>query len=98
MRRRPPARWALHRANPWPLCHTIKGEIPMPKPQFHFKSQGNFIDGQFTQPQDPSGEWTSKSPGDFSDEIGRFHYSYSSVEHATRSAREAFPTWRKVPL
>src|SRR5271154_6617251 len=69
----------------------------MPKPQFHFKSQGSFIDGQFQQPQDSSGEWVSRSPGDFSDEIGRFQYAYSSVDRATRSAREAFAKWRKVP-
>jgi succinylglutamic semialdehyde dehydrogenase len=69
----------------------------MPKPQFHFKSQGCFIDGQFQQPQDPNGDWVSRSPADFSDELGRFQYGYSMVDRATRSAREAFSKWKKVP-
>ncbi|HUP58388.1 MAG TPA: aldehyde dehydrogenase family protein [Bdellovibrionota bacterium] len=70
----------------------------MPKPQFEFKSKGCFIDGRFQQPQDPNGEWVSRSPGDLADEIGRFQYSYSAIDQALRSAREAFPGWKRTSI
>lgn len=69
-----------------------------PKAKFNFPARGNYIGGEFQRPQDPQGEWVSKNPGDFSDELGRFQYSYASVDLAVKSAREAFHPWRRKPL
>jgi succinylglutamic semialdehyde dehydrogenase len=64
-------------------------------------TRGNYIDGRFTAPataSDVSGEWVSRSPADFSDEIGSFQYSYQSVDAAVDAAHRAFHSWRKKPL
>jgi succinylglutamic semialdehyde dehydrogenase len=45
----------------------------------------------------PNGEWVGKSPADFSDEIGKFSYSYAAIEEAVHAARAAFPAWRRLP-
>jgi succinylglutamic semialdehyde dehydrogenase len=58
---------------------------------------GNFIEGKFQRVVDAHGEWTSKSPADFSDELGKFQYSYASVDDAVQSARKAFLSWRRKP-
>jgi succinylglutamic semialdehyde dehydrogenase len=70
----------------------------MNKPKFNFPVLGNFFNGQFQRPASAHGEWVSRSPADFSDELGRFQYSYSSVEEAIQSARVAFPKWRRMPI
>lgn len=70
----------------------------MNKPRFQPKVLGNLIQGQFARPANPNGEWTVKSPADFSDELGKIAYSYSSVEEAVQSSRKAFVTWRKRPV
>ncbi len=57
-------------------------------------SRGNYIQGAFGHPADPQGEWVAKSPADSTDELGRFQYSYSSVEDAVGAARKAFASWR----
>ncbi len=44
--------------------------------------KGNFIDGEFRAPSRRDGEWISRSPGDFSDELGVFSYSYADVDRA----------------
>jgi succinylglutamic semialdehyde dehydrogenase len=62
--------------------------------RFKFPVRGNLIGGSFQKPTDVSGEWLGRSPADFSEETGRFEYSYSSVEDAVQSARKAFSTWR----
>src|SRR4051812_20972812 len=70
----------------------------MTKPKFHTTSRGNYIRGEFNQPIDPNGEIISKSPADFSDVLGKFRYSYHSVDDAVQSAKEAFVSWRKTTL
>src|SRR4051812_9554780 len=70
----------------------------MNKAKFTFKSQGNYIAGQFVRPSEPNGEWSSRSPADFTDEVAKFHYSYKSVDEAVASARKAFASWRKTAL
>jgi succinylglutamic semialdehyde dehydrogenase len=66
--------------------------------QFKFSVRGNFIQGQFQRSSSPNGEWTSRSPADFSDELGRFQYSYSSVDDGVASARSAEVAWRQMPV
>lgn len=66
----------------------------MGKQRFNFTVRGNFIQGEFVRPTDPNGEWVSRSPADFTDELGRFQYSYASVDEAVNSARGAFKAWR----
>lgn len=67
----------------------------MGKYRFHFVAQGDYVSGQFRRPSDPNGEWISKSPADFSDEMGKFQYAYSSVNEAVDSAKRAFSGWRR---
>jgi succinylglutamic semialdehyde dehydrogenase len=59
---------------------------------------GDFVDGRFKIPSDPSGEWVGKSPADFTDEIGRVRYSYASAEEAIHAANRAFESWRHLSL
>lgn len=68
---------------------------PHAQPKFEPQVRGNFIDGRFVLPADANGEWVSRSPGDFSDELGKFPYSYSAVAEAVGAARKAFPAWRR---
>src|SRR3954469_7980683 len=70
----------------------------MTESKFSPKVLGNFIQGQFQRPTEVSGEWTLKSPANFSDEIGKFPYSYTSVDLAVQSAKDAFQKWKKMPL
>lgn len=60
----------------------------------------NFINGSFqtVRPEQVSGDWLTKSPADFSDEVGSFQYSYASIDEAVRAAREAFLLWRETPM
>jgi succinylglutamic semialdehyde dehydrogenase len=67
----------------------------MTKPKFNLPVQGNFIQGKFQRVLEANGEWTGRSPADFSDEIGKFQYSYRSAEDAVQSARSAFTSWRR---
>jgi succinylglutamic semialdehyde dehydrogenase len=67
----------------------------MEKPRFEFKPKGNFIDGEFHFQFDSNGEWTGRSPANFTDVLGVFRYSYASIEDAVKSARTAFDFWRK---
>jgi succinylglutamic semialdehyde dehydrogenase len=65
-------------------------------------SRGNYIKGRFLHPSASSGsavngEWISRSPADFTDEIGRFTYSYTAIDEAVRAARGAFDRWRRLP-
>ncbi|MCM2323172.1 MAG: aldehyde dehydrogenase family protein [Oligoflexia bacterium] len=72
----------------------------MAKPRFSFPVRGNLIDNRFLKPADmqggASGEWISRCPGDFADEVGKFQYSYAAIDLAVGSARKAFPSWRKL--
>ncbi len=67
----------------------------MPKFKTTARPLGNLIAGQFQLPTDANGELVSRSPADFSDEIGRFPYSYENVNAAIAAAREAFPAWKR---
>src|SRR6185437_2456565 len=66
----------------------------MAQPRFKFTVLGNYIHGKFAPPQDPNGDRISRSPANFDDELGRFTYSYRSVDEAVGSARQAFKKWR----
>ncbi len=70
----------------------------MIKPKFNFPVQGDFFNGQFHRPITVHGEWMSRSPGDQLDEIGKFQYSYSSVEEVVQSARSATVGWRRKSI
>lgn len=65
---------------------------------FNFTVQGNFFNGRFQRPSSPTGEWISRSPADFSDELGKFQYSYSEVDEVVHSAKSAFASWRRMPF
>jgi succinylglutamic semialdehyde dehydrogenase len=62
---------------------------------YEFKAKGNFINGEFSHPSDPNGEWVAKSPANFSDLLGTYRYSYASIDDAVGAARIAFDFWRK---
>ncbi len=66
--------------------------------RFQFPVRGNFIEGKFSRASDPQGQWVSRSPANFQDELGRFDYSYASVDEAVLSARKAFRSWKKTGL
>jgi len=70
----------------------------MAKPKFKFVAHGNYIAGQFTRPEEPNGDWLHRSPADYTDELGKFAYSYASIEAAVGAARAAFPAWRRLPF
>jgi succinylglutamic semialdehyde dehydrogenase len=70
----------------------------MAQPKFHALVCGNFIQGKFQKVSDVQGEWVSRCPGDFNDEIGRFQYSYASIDEAVHSARSAFRPWRALQI
>jgi succinylglutamic semialdehyde dehydrogenase len=72
----------------------------MTQSRFQISVQGNYMDGRFQRPdsKDTDGELILKSPADIKDEIGRFPYSYHSVETSLASARLAFRTWKNRPL
>lgn len=59
---------------------------------------GNFIQGEFVNPKEVNGEWICRSPADFADEFGKIQYSYSSVDEAIQSSRNAFQSWRRLTL
>lgn len=61
-----------------------------------FQVKGDFIDGRFMQPPEKVGEITCVSPANLSDTVGKFPYSYQSVDYAVASAAKAFPAWRKT--
>ncbi|MEO5968971.1 MAG: succinylglutamate-semialdehyde dehydrogenase [Bdellovibrionia bacterium] len=62
------------------------------------KVKGNFIQGEFSSPKEVNGEWVCRSPADFSDEFGKVQYSYSSVDEAVQSSRNAFLSWRRLTV
>ncbi len=66
--------------------------------RFQPKVLGDFIFGQFKKPTEASGEWISRSPASFSDELGRFQYSYAHVDEAVHVAQAAFRSWKKLPI
>lgn len=72
----------------------------MMKPKFSNTVNGNFYEGQFQSvgKNDTSGEWVSRSPADFTDELGRVLYSYAHIDAAVQSARSAFKAWRRKPM
>lgn len=86
--------WGFVRVTPWPLCLIIEA---MAKPRIKFVARGDYINGRFEVPAEPNGNWVSKSPADFADELGNVQYSYASVERAVEAARVALPAWRKRP-
>lgn len=75
----------------------------MVKPKFNFKVLGDYIQGRFQRPGEGAagevnGEWLGRSPADFTDEIGRFLYSYGAVDEAVGAAKHAFDSWRRRSL
>ncbi len=68
------------------------------KSKHHFAVKGNLIDGRFEIPSDANGEIVIKSPADFSDEVGRFAYSYAAVEDAIASAKKASLGWKRMTV
>jgi succinylglutamic semialdehyde dehydrogenase len=59
-----------------------------------FEPRGDFIDGRFRLPPDPTGEIRSEDPGDTRAALGAFPFAARSVEEAVESARRAYPAWR----
>jgi succinylglutamic semialdehyde dehydrogenase len=60
--------------------------------------RGNYIAGAFRHPVESNGEIISRSPADLGDELGRFRYSYASVDEAVGAARGAAAKWRRAPV
>jgi len=60
--------------------------------------RGNYIAGEFRIPVESNGEIISRSPADLGDELGRFRYSYGSVDLAVAAARAAAAKWRRTPV
>ena len=69
-----------------------------PKAKLKINPMGNYINGRFTKPQDPNGEWEVKSPADYTDILGKVQYSYADIDRVVESAREAFKKWKKTPV
>ncbi len=63
-----------------------------------FEARGDFIDGRFVLPAQPSGEIPLEDPGDLAAQRGSFPFSPASLEQAVESAGRAFPAWRDTPL
>ncbi|MCM2280012.1 MAG: aldehyde dehydrogenase family protein [Oligoflexia bacterium] len=74
----------------------------MSKARASFPVRGDLIGNRFIRASDApggaNGECVSRCPGDSSDELGRFPYSYASIEAAISSARGASRSWRLLPL
>lgn len=74
----------------------------MPTPRFKGPVRGDYIHGEFISHGDlhsgASGEWVGRSPADTSDELGRFLYSFGSIDQAVGAARQAFSAWRALKL
>jgi len=68
----------------------------MQKPSLQFTARGNFIDGSFIFPTEANGDWISKSPANFSDQLGQYRYSYAAIDDAVSAAKKAFEGWRKT--
>ena len=64
-----------------------------------YKVRGNFIAGDRSRsPPRATASWLAKSPADFTDELGRFPYSYRAVEAAVACAGKTFAAWRKTSV
>lgn len=63
-----------------------------------WKGRGDYIGGEFRFATDPQGEWVVRSPAELKDELAKITYSYGHVDLAVDAARNAFSSWRKVPL
>lgn len=61
-------------------------------------AKGDFINGRFEAPRDPSGEWVNRSPADQSDEVARVRYSYQAIDESVQAARQALASWKRLPL
>ncbi|MBC7386745.1 MAG: aldehyde dehydrogenase family protein [Cryobacterium sp.] len=59
--------------------------------------RGDYIAGEFHPPSDPTGEWTVVSPAAAKDTIARVTYSFSEIDRAVQSSRDAFKKWRDLP-
>ncbi len=57
---------------------------------------GDFIDGGFRMPKEPSAEWRILSPADLSDEVGVFQSAHSSIDESIAAARKAFVSWKQL--
>ena len=66
--------------------------------RYNYPVKGNYIDGQYKTCADPNGEWTSRSPADFADELGKFQYSYCAIDESVMAARKAFMPWRRKKI
>ena len=67
----------------------------MTQTRFQAKVLGDLIGGEFRIPSDPNGDWVSRSPAQYTDELGCYQYSYSHVDEAVSAGRASFPQWKK---
>ncbi len=70
----------------------------MGKHRFEFEVKGNYIGGEFRQPEDANGELKNVSPADFEDATGTYRYYYADVDRAVDAARAVYRKWRRVPV
>jgi len=75
---------------------SINSQIPYVV-EHPLKVLGDYIGGEFHPPSDPTGEWAVTSPAAAKDIVARVKYSFSEVDHAVQSARDAFRKWRSTP-
>lgn len=59
--------------------------------------QGDYIQGQFRQVDDPNGEINSHDPGDLDQAKVAFPFSFEHVHEAVTSAKRAFQSWKRIP-
>ncbi len=62
-----------------------------------FEPRGDYIDGGFVLPAQPSGEIALEDPSDSNAELGAFPFSLPAVDAAVAAARRAWPAWRDGP-
>jgi succinylglutamic semialdehyde dehydrogenase len=59
-----------------------------------FVARGDFVDGRFSVPEQPTGEIPLEDPGNPGALSGAFPFTRSAVDEAIGAARRAWPAWR----
>jgi succinylglutamic semialdehyde dehydrogenase len=63
-----------------------------------FVARGDFVDGRFSMPEQPTGEIPLEDPGDPGALSGAFPFAAPAVDRAIEAARRAWPAWRDAPV
>lgn len=60
--------------------------------------KGSFVAGSWRLPEKKSGGWEPRSPANFDWALPTVSYDFGQVETAVGAGREAFKTWKRLPL